>query len=431
MSLWIDNDKSEARRMANAQRRMSVAQRQVQYPYPTPNALFGRACSRQPGGQSRLTAASALASFTLLCGLVSAAEPAEMTYEQARSQLTERQLPPFWTGDVAGLPTRWKQLKRGHVDVIATSPGGRPLHLISYGQHEKVRHRANFNSAVGGRDPSAYMDKAARKKPVLYFVGPVHGHEVEGLTGLVNLIRIMETGCDLRGRDQSQLRQLGEQCRLLIVPAGNPDGIARFEPRAAYGMKPAPFQFWGMGTWSDNTIAIWPTSKLQHPRKGPEIGYMGCYFNDAGINPMHDEFLAPMGPEAPAILKTAMREGPDLAVSLHSHESHSVLLRPAYVPLEKQQEVIDLAQQCYALFDDRGLPHGKPFTATSETGDIPAPFNLVSALYHISGATAFTFECPHGIDDEKACHVTLDQILDIQLSLYEAMMRFALAKKQH
>lgn len=354
----------------------------------------------------------------------------KMTYEQAKAQLVERELPEFWIGNVVDLPARWQTLSRGHVERIATSPGGRPLHVITYGEHEPAPHRANFNSAVGGRDLSAYMDKAARKKPVVYFVGPVHGHEVEGLTGLVNLIQVMETGRDLRGRNQRRLRELGSQCRLLIVPAGNPDGIARFEPRCAHGMKHNVFQFWGMGTWSDDTIAYWPTSKRRHPRTGPEIGFMGCYFDDAGINPMHDEFFAPMGPEAPAILKVALEEGPDLAVSLHSHESRPVLLRPAYVPLEEQEKVAELAGRCYALFDERGLPHGTPFTARPESGQPPAPFNLVSALYHISGATAFTFECPHGIDDEKACSVTLDQILDIQLSLYEAMLQFALDQKQ-
>ena len=71
--------------------------------------------------------------------------------------------------------------------------------MVSYGSREPVAHRANFNSAVGGRDPSAYMDKAARAKPVVFFVGPVHGHEVEGLTGLVNLIQVelARTGEDL------------------------------------------------------------------------------------------------------------------------------------------------------------------------------------------------------------------------------------------
>ncbi len=353
----------------------------------------------------------------------------KMTYAQAKAMWVNRKLPKFWIGDVAGLAARWKKLVHGQVQVIAKSPGGRPLYLITYGRREPVKHRANFNSAIGGHDATAYMDKAARKRPVIYFVGPVHGHEVEGLTGLINLIEIMETGRDLRGRDHSELRKLGQQCRLLILPAGNPDGIARFEPRSAHGMTLDLFQFWGMGTWRDDTIAYWPTSKLQHPRTGPEIGFLGCYFDDAGINPMHDEFLAPMGPEAPAILKVAMREGPDLAVSLHSHEARPSLLRPAYVPLEQQQQVIALAKQCYARLDALGVPHGSLFKAQAEQGAHPAPFNLVSALYHISGATAFTFECPHGINSPTACRVTLDQILDIQLALYETMMRYALAQK--
>lgn len=354
---------------------------------------------------------------------------AKMTYEQAKRSLPARDLPEFWVGDVKDLPGRWEKLRHAEVEVIAKSPGGRPLHLISYGKPERVRHRANFNSAIGGRDAAAYMDKGARKKPVVYFVGPVHGHEVEGLTGLVNLIQVMETGRDLRGRAQGNLQKLGRQCRLLIVPTGNPDGTARFEPRAAHGMTLDVFQFWAMGTWSDDTIAVWPTSKRQHPRLGKEIGWLGCYFNERGINPMHDEFFAPMGPEAPAILRVAMEEGPDLAVSLHSHGSNPVILRPAYVPMEIQEEVRELSKRYNALMADRRLPHGSLFTAEPERGDPPPPFNLVSALYHISGATAFTHECAHGIAGERMCQVTFEQILDVQLGLYEAMLRHALEKK--
>jgi hypothetical protein len=273
------------------------------------------------------------------------------------------------------------------------------------------------------------MDKDARKHPVIFFVGPVHGHEVEGLTGLVNLIEIMETGRDLRGKDQSQLRDLARKCRLVILPCGNPDGVARFEPRAAHGMPHDVFQFWGMGTWSDDRIAYWPTSKQQHPRTGPEIGFLGCYFNDVGINPMHDEFFAPMSAEAPAILRVAMEEGPDLAVSLHSHENRPAILRPAYLPLDEQAKVVSLAEVTYTLYNKRNLPHGGLFEPAAENGPVPKPFNLVSALYHASGATSFTFECPHGIDNEKACRVSLDDILDIHLTLYEGMLRYALEHK--
>ena len=190
----------------------------------------------------------------LLCFSLSAAADT-MTYDQAKTLFQPSDLPSFWVGDVAGLAQRLAKLEIGQVEQIAVSPGGRLLHLVTYGAKEEVPHRANFNSAIGGRDPASYMDKGARKRPVIYLVGPVHGHEVEGLTGLVNLIEIMETGRDLRGKDQSALQALGRRCRLLILPCGNPDGVARFEPRTARGMNHQVFQFWGMGTWSDDTIA--------------------------------------------------------------------------------------------------------------------------------------------------------------------------------
>lgn len=354
----------------------------------------------------------------------------KMTYEEAKERIPERELPDFWVGDVDRLSEQVAGLKRGQVTTLASTPGKRPLYLVAYGDREQVEHKANFNSAIGGRDPAAYMDKAARKKPVILLVGPVHGQETEALAGLCNLVSAMETGKDLRGKDQSELLALGEQCRLLIVPAGNPDGVARFEPRSLQGMEADDIRFWGQGTWGDDTLCGWPECKRRHPMAGDNIGFLGCYYNDAGINPMHDEFFAPMGPEAPAILKVAMEEGPDLAVSLHSHEAAPSVLRPAHLTTEVQEAVGVLAEQYYELLEARDLPHGGVPGVSPEGGENPAPFNLTSALYHISGATSFTFECPHGIIGEKACQVSCEQIVDIQLTLYEAMMRFGLGHKQ-
>jgi len=368
-----------------------------------------------------------LLSIVLLDTHSLAASEDRMTYAQAKARIPERQLPGFWIGDVKGLAARFDGLQRGTATVIAVTPGGRPIHLVAYGDKEQTAHPANYNSAIGGHDPTAYMDKATRKKPVVFFVGPVHGHEVEALTGLVNLIQVMETGKDLRGKDQAALRELGDRCRLLIIPAGNPDGTARFEPRSLHGMAGEDLRFWGQGTWKDDTLCGWPACKRQHPMAGGNIGFLGCYFDDAGINPMHDEFFAPMGTEAPAILKIARDEGPDLVVSLHSHEPAPALLRPAYVPIEVQQDIRSLAEKYYALLDERNLPHDSPFEARPEGGRSPSAFALPSALDHICGAASFTFECPHGLTD--GCRVTLDQILDIQLTLYEAMLRHEIDKK--
>jgi heparinase II/III-like protein/zinc carboxypeptidase len=362
-------------------------------------------------------------------GIASRPYPA-MTFEQAKHRIPKRDLPKFWIGDIAGLTEKFAKLKTGMAKVIAHSPGGRPMHLVTFGDKELLPNQANYNSAIGGRKPTAYMNKAARSKPVILLVGPVHGHEVEALTGLVNLIQVMETGRDLRGKEQTALQELGRQCRLLIIPEGNPDGIARFEPRSLLGMNGNDLRFWGQGTWSDDTFCGWPESKQQHPMIGANVGFLGCYFNDKGVNPMHDEFLAPINTEAPAILQVAKAEGPDLAVSLHSHGNKPVLLRPAYVTMEAQEEIRALAKLFNELMDQRKLPHGGVFTAKPEGGRTPSPFNLTSALYHISGANSFTFECPHGLSEERYCKVTLDQILDIQLTLYEAMIRYELQKKQ-
>ncbi len=361
---------------------------------------------------------------------IAAREYPAMTYDQAHSRIPVRTLPDFWIGDMERLAAQLSRVKNGDVKLIAQSPGGRPIHLVSFGEREPVDSHANFNSAIGGRQESAYLDKEARAKPVILFVGPVHGHEVEGLTGLVNLITAMDTGRDLRGRDQTALQALGRRCRLLIIPAGNPDGTARLAPRALQGMTLDDLRFWGQGTWSDDSFCGWPQSKRLHPMQGDTVGFLGCYFNDAGINPMHDEFFAPMSAEAPAILQVAREEAPDLAVSLHSHSNNPALLRPAFVTIEKQEDIKQLAVSYYALCKQRQLPHGSPFTSKAESGTTPSSLNLTGAMYHVSGASSFTFESPHGLVGDRACQVGLEAILDIQLVLYEAMMHHELGKKE-
>lgn len=371
----------------------------------------------------------ALILASVMCIPFAATYGQKMTYEEAKRDMPRVDIPAFWITDYPTLADRWKTLQHGKVSTIAESPGGRALWLITYGESEDTTSKANFNSAIGGREPKAYRDKASRRQPVIFFVGPVHGQETEGLVSLVNLIHVMETGRDLRGKDQAALQGLGRRCRLLILPTGNPDGLVRFEPRTSMGMTSAMSEFWGMGTLADGTIGKWPDTKRLHPHIGPEVGFMGCYFDDRGVNPMHDEFFAPMSTEAPAILAVARKEAPDLAVSFHSHAQPPDVLRPAYVPLEVQREVRTLAERYYARLDEFGLPHTRPFEPRAEEGPNPASFNLTSAVYHTSGATTFTFESPRGVTDEKACHVDFEQILDIHLHLLEAMMRHALEAK--
>ncbi len=352
---------------------------------------------------------------------------ARMSYAEAVARIPERPIPGFWVGDPVQLDALAAEVTRGQVTELARSPGDRALWLVAYGAAEPLLRQANFNSAVGGREPAAFLDKDRREKPVVLLIGPVHGQETEGLTGLVNLIAVLETGFDRRGKSQSALRELGERCRLLIVPCGNPDGVARFKPQLLNGMGHDDVRFWGQGSTADDTLWGWPGCKQRHPMVGPDVGFLGCYFNDEGVNPMHDEWFAPMGPEAAALLDLARDEGPDLAVSLHSHQAPPALLRPAYVPLEVQAEGAALAEATYTRLEALGLKHAQPFEPRADQGVVPPAFNLISAIYHTSGASAFTFECPHGLQDVDAYRVAPEAILDIQLMLYTALLTYALA----
>jgi len=69
-------------------------------------------------------------------------------------------------------------------------------------------------------------------------------------------------------------------------------------------------------------------------------------------------------------------------------------------------------------------------TATSGEDGVkfpPPTFNLTSALHHVCGGMSFTFECSHGLKEPEYAQVNHDQILDIQLILYDELLKFALA----
>ena len=157
--------------------------------------------------------------------------------------------------------------------------------------------------------------------------------------------------------------------------------------------------------------------------RGGKGAFLGCYFNDAGINPMHDEFFAPMGPEARVILETARKEAPDAVVFLFGGASRAGLMRPAYTPTTVQQRVADLATVLSERLESARIPASGVPGVAAESRDPPAPFNLISATYHTCGAMCFGFMGPHGLSssDGEAPTVAPEQILDSHLLLFETL----------
>jgi hypothetical protein len=162
-----------------------------------------------------------------------------------------------------------------------------------------------------------------------------------------------------------------------------------------------------------------------------DVGILGAYFNDDGVNPRHDDFFLPMAEETRVILRLAREEAPDIAISLHSHESAPVVLQPAYLPVFMKERIRDLSRRVKERYAQASLPYGSVVEPQVED-ERPGPteyFNLTSALHHVSGAMAFTFECSHGSVSVESTTLSHEQILDVQLLLYDEMLRYVLEER--
>jgi hypothetical protein len=337
----------------------------------------------------------------------------------------KKDIPDFYKSKLSDIDAEIARLKTGTAEVIATSPGGLPVYAVFYGEKEDFQSQANYNSAVGARNPVYYARKDESTKPVVFFIGPVHGQEPEGVVGLVNLLHVVETGKDHRGQEWPELKHLVEYCRVIIIPCGNPDGRKRCPYDSFVGLPVETMTKYGQGTKKDGTLWRWPGAKSLHPMKG-DVGILGGYFNDNGINIMHDEFFSPMADETKAIMNLAINEAPDIAVSLHSCSCNPFIIQNSHAPHFMKKRIADLAKLLNQNYIDLELPNMGPGWEISVSADDMEPppqqsFNMVSALHYASGAMAFTFESPHGTIEDGA---TYDEILDIQLVLYREMFRY-------
>lgn len=345
-----------------------------------------------------------------------------------------KDIPAFYKSTLSEIEAEMAAVRKGKVETVAVSPSGRPVYAVYYGDKDNFQSQANYNSALGARSAAYYAGKTKDTKPVIFFLGPVHGQEVEGMAGMINLIHIAETGKDYRGREWPAITEGLAKCRVIIIPLANPDGRVRCPYNSFVGLPTEIMTKYGQGTRTDGTLWRWPQAKSLHPMKG-NVGILGAYFNDNGINMMHDDFFSPMADETKAILRIARDEAPDMTVSLHSHKQPPVVLQPAYLPVFMKERVADFANHMNAYYREKGLHRmSDTWVARPAVDDEKFPprtsFNLISALHHISGTMSFTFECSHGtIDNDQDVRLTHEDILDIQLGLYQEMFSYVLKNR--
>ena len=330
---------------------------------------------------------------------------------------------PFWRTRIEDIDAALDSAKIGQVHTMGVSAGGRTIRYITYGEKVDYNRTANFSSACGARDPKYYADREG-KRPTVMLIGATHGQELEGVAGLVNLISVLETGKDLRGEAVPAITEAmaKHNPRLVIVPLYNIDGRARCVPDSMVEELPEGLRHHGQGRWKDGTLCGWPQCKMIHPIKEAS-GFLGSYFNDDGVNLMHDNFFAPMAQETKDLLKLIDEEAPECVVGLHGgSNSTNVLLQPDYVPTYIKEGVFRLASDVAERQTARGLKSNVQ-KVKGEAGWPPPSFNLTTAIHHVCGAVTSTYESNEGLIDKN--QFTAEEILLHHYCLFESMLNLA------
>ena len=341
---------------------------------------------------------------------------------------------PWWVTEPDDIAAILASCKRGTVHTLCQSAGGREIPYITYGEKEDYNRQANYSSALGARHPKYYADREGKRKTILIFAA-THGQETEGICAIANLLTLLETGVDLRGEAVPMITEAFDALnpRLIIVPIFNMDGRCRCpadsmlgEPHDAdgYGLR-----YWGQGTWKeDGSLCGWPDCMKVHPIKDAS-DYLGAYFNDDGVNLHQDTFFAPMAEETRAMMKLVDEEAPECVVTLHGgSNSTNFFIQPKYVSQEAKESIHRLAMATAALEAGYGY---KTYVEPVQIGDpeFPPPsFNLTSAIHHICGAAAATYESNEGMCEPNCFGA--EEILIRHYCLFTALFNCGWEKKE-
>jgi len=327
--------------------------------------------------------------------------------------------PTFWKTTLTEMEETLALVQKGTVSALALSAGGRRIPMVCYGPEQDFGRTANYNSACGANDPVYYADKEG-KKPVILLVGGTHATEFEGIAALLNLIKLIETGTDYLGNACASLAN--PDARLIIVPILNVDGRARQPVDTLLGLSVAEQRRFTLAQWKDGTLCAWPDCKANHPLPLHKMAHLGGYFNDAGVNFMHDDFFGDMQPETRALLRLVAEEAPDFTLLLHSGgDMPSTPVLPSYVPMYITEKLLELSNKVKAAADKRGLRAGVDSIPDLRFAYPTHSFNLTSAIHHQCGGVATTYE-----SESVANEAMYESILRMHYTLFEEV--FALER---
>jgi hypothetical protein len=306
-------------------------------------------------------------------------------------------IPPFWQSSVEDV-NRFLQnhVRKGQVAKIGTTAGDRPMNAVFYGRPRNGTGTTTFSGSLGYGDVRAWIGPDYERK-VYLAMAAVHGGEFEGIVGAVNLLSVLESGKDLRGKEWPELTTAaGQLDRIIILPVTNVDGRARVPMRMMppQGIDHTVSEYFNTGAKPDGSIIGWPQCKRDIPVDFSKVQFPGGYPNDAGVNIQHDDFMGKRQPETSALLDLVARERPDLTMNMHTgaqflHPLRS-FIEPVLTPTFEQ-----LYRRVISRLTRAGLQRTDDVAAEADPArEQLSSFNLDTALNLRCGSLSVLVESP-------------------------------------
>jgi hypothetical protein len=381
-----------------------------------------------------LVAIAVIASISLVCCRQSDVAPKQsFSFEIPPDYLREAsEIPSFWISEYKEVYAFLDNtVKKGKIEVIGTSAGGREIRAVLYGTPRQGKGTTTFSGSLGFGDVAAYRGPD-HGKTVYMGMAAVHGGEFEGIVGMVNLISVLETGKDLRGKEWPQINEVSSKIdRLVLIPVTNPDGRERIPLRMEL-YRDTDFtvaEYLNTGGDDKGKITGWPQIKEFIPMDFSKPGFPGGYPNDAGVNIQHDDFLGNIQPETQALFDLTAREKPDLIINMHTGAvfmlMHKPLGEPALLPFFDT-----LFSYVHSELALKGLQYtNDPAEEGNSSRTATSTYNLDGALNYHCGALSVVVESPshsfsgNRITQERKIE-SADNLLDAQLTCHQQAMKF-------
>ncbi|MBK9391285.1 MAG: hypothetical protein IPN68_14220 [Bacteroidetes bacterium] len=356
------------------------------------------------------------------------------TFEIPPDYLKEApEIPDFWVSEYKEVYAFLdKTVKKGKIEIIGTSAGGREIRAVVYGTPRQGKGTTTFSGSLGFGDVAAYRGPD-HGKTVYMGMAAVHGGEFEGIVGMVNLISVLETGKDLRGKEWPLINEVASRIdRLVLIPVTNPDGRERIPLRMEL-YRDTDFtvaEYLNTGGDDKGKITGWPQIKEFIPMDFSKPGFPGGYPNDNGVNFQHDNFLGKKQPETQALFDLTDREKPDLIINLHTGAMCMRMDRPLGEPA-LHTAFDTLFHYVHSELAIKGLQYTNDPAVEGNAAEQASTgaYNLDGALNWHCGALSVVVESPsHSFsatkETQKKNIEVPDNLLDAQLICHQQAMKF-------